>query len=194
MLVLPIDAAMGDEAFMAIVSLSDVQARWAYSEIVDSNFQHFYDNAPMIDTLRSKRRSGESYWQLPHDERELLGSFCRRVRPNLMQYVASVAGFNEVSLSRHQLGVVQVPPNVLGTLDYGFPPFGEFMMIPASDVQDSRNIVCDPAKYRSPSDPLTIGQYNGKSVLIDGYHRAAAFWKCGVPGGSIPAYIPIAGK
>jgi len=109
-----------------------------------------------------------------------------------MPYVDSVRAFNLAALSRHQLGIVQVPPNVLGTLKYGFPSFEEFMKIPAADERDSRNVACDPADYRSPSDPLTIGQFGAQHVLVDGYHRAVTFWKCGATADTIIAYVPAA--
>jgi hypothetical protein len=64
------------------------------------------------------------------------------------------------------------------------------MSTKADDPGDSRNVVCDRTSYLPPSDPLTIGRFYQYPLLLDGYHRAAAFWKGGPTDGFVPAFTP----
>jgi len=48
--------------------------------------------------------------------------------------------------------------------------------------------------YKAPTDPLTLGKIFNNPVLLDGYHRAALFWKYGPADGIIPAYMPRLAK
>jgi hypothetical protein len=66
------------------ISLLDVQARWASTEILDSNFERLYDNAYDIDALRQKRRNGLPFDQLTPQDRYSLAFQCYSVRPLLL--------------------------------------------------------------------------------------------------------------
>jgi hypothetical protein len=58
------------------VSLLEVQARWACSEIIGSNFSRFYDGSSDIASLRAKRSSGFPFDGLTADERYSLAFQC----------------------------------------------------------------------------------------------------------------------
>jgi hypothetical protein len=38
--------------------------------------------------------------------------------------------------------------------------------------------------------PLTVGRLENNPVLLDGYHRAASFWRSAPKNASISAYVP----
>jgi len=173
------------------IPLLDVLARWGYSEIVDSNFERCYDNAPDIEALRVRRRNRTQFGELSPAERYNLAFQCAGTRRNLLVYLVSLDAFRLVALTREQIGELIVPPNIWhpDSLDR-FVSFSDFMTkTRAQDPRDSRNVVCDAGLYRPPSDPLTIARCYQHSVLLDGYHRAAAFWKYAA-GGSLCAYAP----
>ena len=44
--------------------------------------------------------------------------------------------------------------------------------------------------YRPSADPLTLGRLHSGLVLLDGYHRAASFWKFAPPNAFISVYVP----
>jgi hypothetical protein len=171
---------------MASISLVDIQAQWAYSEIVDSNFEHWYDNSPEVGDFRAKRRAGMPFADLSPLDRCNLAGYCREKRSFMLEYVVSITTFDLVVLRREDIAALRVASNIAE--DGRFHPFKEFMDIPSANSGDFRNVVCDTATYQPPADPLTIGHYNQRSVLLDGYHRAAVFWKCGASTGSLQGY------
>src|SRR4051794_23812205 len=63
------------------IPLLEVQARWAYSEIVDGTLAHSYDPLPNANELRSKRRAGISFDQLTPTEQYNLAFLCVAARP-----------------------------------------------------------------------------------------------------------------
>ena len=69
-------------------------------------------------------------------------------------------------------------------------PMPLYIDTPCSEPGDARNISPKPGGYHAPADPLTVGPFSNKLVLLDGYHRAALFWKFAPEGSSISAYIP----
>jgi putative DNA primase/helicase len=59
-------------------------------------------------------------------------------------------------------------------------------------VWTTRDVVELGGKYSFPADPLTIGRCYEHAILLDGYHRAALFWKFGPHNGNLKAYMPHA--
>src|ERR1700758_1741974 len=105
-----VNAAMNEPS--TTVSLQDVEARWAYGEITDSNFGAYYDNPfcqTQLDALRNKRRSGVSFAELTTEDRQCLAFMCRCVRTSLLMFVARVNQFREVPLSKTDLATLMVP-------------------------------------------------------------------------------------
>ena len=174
----------------ATVSLQDVQARWAYGEIIDSNFSACYDNPfcqNQLDALRNKRRSGVGFAELTAEERQCLAFMCRCVRTSLLTFVARVDQFREIPLSKTDLATLLVPRMVS---NLPVMPFTLYIDTQCSEPGDARNVSPKPGGYHAPADPLTVGRFSNKLVLLDGYHRAASFWKFAPEGSSISAYIP----
>ena len=172
------------------VSLQDVQARWAYGEIIDPNFSAYYDNPfcqTQLDALRNKRRSGVGFVELTAEDRQCLAFMCRCVRTSLLTFVARVEQFRERPLSKTDLAILLVP-RVVSNLPV--MPFTLYIDTPCSEPGDARNVAANPGDYQAPADPLTVGRFSNKLVLLDGYHRAASFWKFAPEGSSISAYIP----
>jgi hypothetical protein len=101
------------------VSLLAVQARWAYSEIINSNFSAHYENQPFtslyrdqLDVLRAKRLSSLPFENLTLQERYWLAFMCWSLRPNLMIFMTGVEHFCERHLNKTDLAALLVPPMV----------------------------------------------------------------------------------
>jgi len=177
------------------IPLLDVLARWAYSEIVNSNFAHDYNNGRDIETLRTKRRNCTPFEELTPEERYNLAFQCACVKPNLIVFTTGTDVFDIVEINRNALAKLFVPPNVWWPTSQGqFFYFDRFMGTTSEDAADCRNVVLKEQSYQLPTDPLTIGRSYGHPILLDGYHRAAAFWKFGPAEGKLCAYLPRALK
>ena len=172
------------------VSLIDVQARWGYSEIVDSVFADQYGVGQDMEALRTKRRSGIPFEQLSPDDCRLLASRCGGVRPNLLTYLSGIEGFDLVEIDRATLGALIVPPNVWRDSGGQFVPFSYYISTTTEEAGDARLLVIQPTDYRRPADPITVGRSDQFRIMIDGYHRAALFWKFGPQNGTLDAYMP----
>lgn len=176
------------------VSLLDVLARWGYSEIVDSNTERHYDNGRDIAGLRAKRQSGVPFEDLSPEERYNLAFQSGWVRNALVVYTIGAELFDVVDIDHSILAKFVVPPNVWHPASQGqFVPFEHFMTTTSPNPRDSRNATLRASYYQQqPPDPLTIGRLYDQPILLDGYHRAAAFWKFGPADGTIKTYVPQA--
>jgi hypothetical protein len=171
-------------------TLMDVQARWGYSEIVNSNFSALYDAQPFLnkdqlDALRAKRQSGVPFTDLAGEDRYWLAFMCWSIRTNLMIFMAGIDRFRDEQLSKTALAALIVPPMVSNIRE--FMRFTEYIQTPCSEPGDARNVT---GGYRPSADPLTLGRLHNGLVLLDGYHRAAAFWRFAPESTSISAYVP----
>jgi hypothetical protein len=173
-------------------TLSEVQARWAYSEVTDGAQRHTYDGLPWIGPLRERRRDGVPFANLLQVDRYALALACVSVRPNLMIFAAGVAQFQEVNLSRAQLGNVLVPQMVRGDQVAGMVSFSEYIILPApGNIADARYVDDNAANYHPASDPLTLGRFFEHPVLLDGYHRAVLFWRAAPEYAVIRCWQPL---
>ena len=172
---------------LEIFSLSHVQALWSYSEIAGSNFAHLYDHARDIKSLRAKRREGVAFIELTPEERSGLASMCASIRRPLMIFAAGIDRFQKRFLTKPQIAVLVVPTMVLGRQE--FMSFEAYMHTSVPDPNDARNVE-STGEYRSPAHPLTVGRYDEHLILLDGYHRAATFWKFASADARIEAYCP----
>jgi hypothetical protein len=163
-------------------TLTDVQARWGYSEIDNSN----YDNQPkdQLDALRAKRRSDVPFKDLTAEDRYWLAFMCSCVRRNLMFFMAGIDRFREEQLNKTALGALIVPPMVSNFPE--FMAFTQYIETPCSAPGDARNVT---GGYRPSTEPLTVGRLYNTPILLDGYHRAASFWKFAPADASVSVYI-----
>ena len=171
-------------------SLLDVQARWGYSEILDVGPSHFYNNVNGIEALRAKRRKVVPFDQLGAEERYALAFGCACVRTNLFVYFVGIKEFDLVQLSRDDLGRLTVPPNVWRDSQGRFHPFSHYIKTQTDEVGDARLLGPPTNGYQAPPDPLTVGHSYNHPIMLDGYHRAALFWKYGPSDGTLFAYMP----
>jgi hypothetical protein len=173
------------------VPLIDVQARWGYSEIINSPASHHYDHGHGIGELRVKRAAGVPFDQLSEAERYNLAFQNACVRPMLLAYLTGTCLFDIVEISRDALAKILVPPNVWFPESASrFVRFEQYMATGSDDPHDARNIALKQRTYEAPIDPVTIGRSYEFSLLIDGFHRAALLWKFGPAGGKLFAYMP----
>jgi hypothetical protein len=165
-------------------------------EIVGSNFEHYYENVPSVDRLREYRRRAVGLNELTPEQLNALAAACVAVRPNLIEpYFRPIQSFRRTVLTRGQIGDLLVPPNVWHPQSQGrFERFAEFVLIRPlnSDPADSRNVPGNRETYNLPVDPVTVGLRGQDPILLDGYHRAVAFWRYGPADSSLQAYVPAA--
>ena len=173
---------------MQDVPLLEVQARWGYSELANSPAARHYSD---LEHLVAKRLSGASFEQLSEAEQYELAFGTACARPVLMAFLTGVISFSVVELARGRLGSMFVPPNVWDPESDGrFVSFEEYMTTTGVDPDDPRSVLPSGAGYELPSDPITFGRSFSFPILIDGFHRAARFWKYGPPDGTLLAYLP----
>jgi hypothetical protein len=169
-----------------MLSLIDVLARWAYSEILDARSSPYYNNLPGVAELRAKRRTGVPFKALPSSDRHQLASNCACVRGGLWMFLTDVEHFREERLTKSQIAPFLVPSNVSGL---PMMRFDDFMDTPSSGPDDPRS---EAAAYtKVPDDPLTLGRSGDDYVLLDGYHRAASFWRSAPHDVFILGYMPF---
>jgi hypothetical protein len=167
-----------------LIEPADVLARCAYAEI-DGPHAGFYGEGSEVEALRGKRRDGLSFHDLGHSDRAYLEQMCRSVRHPLMKYLDGVQQFVLRSVDRVALGHLLVPPEV--EFSERHMSFAQYVSKPHNDENDARAIQSAPGSYKLADDPLTIGR---RKLLLDGYHRAVAFWWFAGPGATIDAYAP----
>ena len=172
------------------VPLLEVQARWGYSELIDSPVSHHYSD---LDHLVAKRLSGISFEELSEAEQYELAFGTACIRTTLLAFFTGVVSFDIVEIERPKLGTMFVPPNVWYPESAGrFVPFEEYMRAASADPDDARNVLPRGSSYEFPADPITFGRSFSYPILIDGFHRAACFWKYGPRDGKLLAYVPAA--
>jgi hypothetical protein len=171
------------------VSVAYVQGRWGYSEITSPRFAKFYNGSDAPE-LRKKRNAGVLFELLSPDECYSLAFQCVWVRQCFAPYFVGITEYEEVLLARKELADLWVPPMVWGESAGSIISFRHYMG-PKTDAPDDPRNVAQVPEYSAPSDPLTIGRAYGASYLLDGYHRAAQFWKQPRIHAGIPAYRPL---
>ncbi len=175
-----------------IFSPSYVFARWAYSEITEGALKDGYDGVPGIEELRRKRGERVPLKSLSSEDHFALAEACVTARPMLLGPAAGLDGFEKRTITKVQLAAALVAPTVAWVeLQGQFAPFEIFMNLPPPASQkDARNVKENPNGYLPPEDPITFGRLGGSLVLLDGYHRAAAFWKFAPASATLEAFVP----
>jgi hypothetical protein len=174
------------------ISQADVLAQWGYSEVINSHSENCYADVPNIDEIRKKRESGMPCSELTEDERRALATACTNCRPVLTNFLAGITRFQRKPINRQYLGVVLVAPCVWHPESKGeLVRFAEWVDIPplTDHPGDARNVICRSV-YEPSTDALTIGRHNAEPILVDGFHRAVALWRCAAPGALLQAYVP----
>ena len=177
-----------------MVSLMDVQARWVYSEILEGTLAKFYDGGLNTDALRERRKAGLPFDDLTADERYTLAFQGAHVRQTLFVFFIGIEHFDLLQLTQEQLGKLIVPPDVWLDSQGQFYLFSHYITTTTDEPVDARSVQQPADGYKAPTDPLTLGKIFNNPVLLDGYHRAALFWKYGPADGIIPAYMPRLAK
>jgi hypothetical protein len=177
------------------ISREYVCARWAYSELLSTQPYHGSELKP----LREKLARGVPFDELDIVERSLLLRKWREVRgvPACIKRLQGVVAFKLNAWTKEQLGSAYV------------------MTYFAQQV--SRNPLVDRVTFRRwiETEPLirppqgharygadgptpaivepaaTVGQWAGRTYLLDGYHRAVRFWKTQESDATFGVYVPL---
>jgi hypothetical protein len=172
-----------------VIPLTDVMARWAYTEAVGAHSSTCYDGCAGIEALRAKRRAGVPFSELSTPERSVLFAAWYRVRSAFFgRYLGRVRGYRLAYWTRESLVSVRVPPGVDPQYT-DHPRLAEFFSTEASDPRDPRNAHNEQGG-RPSDDPLTLGLHDGDYVIGDGLHRGKTFLVACVPT-SIAVYVPL---
>jgi hypothetical protein len=122
-----------------VIPLTDVMARWAYTEAVGAHSSTCYDGCAGIEALRAKRRAGVPFSELSTPERSVLFAAWYRVRSAFFgRYLGRVRGYRLAYWTRESLVSVRVPPGVDPQYT-DHPRLAEFFSTEASDPRDPRN-------------------------------------------------------
>ena len=176
------------------VPLEYVCARWAYSELLSNQPYHGSELKP----LREKLVRGVSFDDLDALERALLLRKWREVRgvPAFIKRLG-IAPFQLEAWTKEQLGTTYVITYFAKDVSSNplvdrvtFKRWIETEPLSHSPQEHARHA----ADGRAPAivDPTaTAGRWEGRTYLLDGYHRAVRFWKTRPSNATFGVYVPL---
>jgi hypothetical protein len=183
-----------------LITTDEICARWAYSELLSVEQGHKYRGAG-IPELREKVRQGIPFEELDQGERKRLRTAWNEVRGALTPFLDSISAFQLVYWSKDDLADVCVIPYFM--LDIMSDHLLNFVQqlpfkiwIEATPVRPLHQWHARYAVDSEPSrqqGPVILGRYPADPwplVLLDGYHRAVAFWRRSDPSAKLPVYKP----
>jgi hypothetical protein len=170
-----------------LVSVRDVLARWAYTEILHAHSSAFYDGLPGIANLRQQRRRATAFEGLSESERNHLSQASCIVRRFFARYLRDVRAYRLERWKKDELLKVRVPE----VMASNHPLLADYIFTACQDVDDARNAHKEANFPSSSEDPLTLGLLNSEYVLGDGFHRCNRYLVCGGADETIPVYVPI---
>ena len=101
------------------------------------------------------------------------------------------SNFQAIDIDISMIENIFVPPNVWHPQSKGrFINFKDYLETQSDDPNDARNVILTGNNYIRPLERLTLGRYQGKLLLIDGFHRAARFLKFGPKDGTLGVHMP----
>src|SRR4051812_38766139 len=143
------------------IPLLEVQARWGYSELIDSPASRHYTG---LDHLVEKRSGGISFAELSEAEQYELAFGTARVRTTLFAFFTGAVSFDIVEIGRPKLATMFVPPNVwYPESDGRFVRFEEYMSTTSADADDPRNVSPKGSSYEFPPSP---SHSDARSVIL----------------------------
>jgi hypothetical protein len=169
------------------VSVVDVLAEWGYSEVIDGIYASNYQ---VYGYLKTKRSQSVLFSELSRPERYELARACFNVRPSILIHLIGNTSFEPVNLTREELAKTFVPPHAAADLEGNYTPFEQYMNTHSDDPSDARYNRPVPQPWLIPETPLTFGYIYQHRVLLDGFHRAANFWRSNPAVGILRAYVP----
>jgi hypothetical protein len=176
-----------------------VRARWAYSELLSIVQGHKYQG-PGVPELREKARQGVPFEALDQEDCNLLLDRWHAAR-GVDIFTQALAGISEFQLAHWKrddlVAVLVIPHFVRDIVSESIAtavqvPFGAW--IETEPVRPLHQWHARYAAISPPSpqtDPITVGRIGEKFFLLDGYHRAVAFWNRIDPDSQLLAYVPI---
>jgi hypothetical protein len=168
------------------ITRRELQARWAYSELVSSRFAaKWYGDAPQ--PLSDKAEKKIPFEQLSSEERECLAALNASVREPLWA-LTPIDSFVCTEWTSEQLlqtvCVVEQPWPLLADYIATTPPPG--------DLSDPRNIAASnpPTQPLSEQEPIIVVPCNGKQTLFDGTLRSILFLRSSDASARIMVWVP----
>ena len=181
------------------VSLKEMKARWAFSEIRSPRLSADYHLDPRVPPL-SARMGTAAYEFLSEEDTEALVGIFETFRGNYLQhYWADVRVFVVEVWSADRLGQVYVMSEADPTGAGRFQLFSAYAVAPRSTGPAARldpRVAADSVPLSMAlrtSDPLVVGQYKDFRVLIDGYFRGLIFMRSAAPTERVAVLVPVTG-
>jgi hypothetical protein len=175
---------------MRLISISEVTAHWAYSEILQSHCSACYDNVPGVGGLRERRGKAVRFDDLSAEERNVLSAGWHAVRGFFIPYLQGVDGYRVERWRKGQLLAVRVPRPIAPN----HPLLVDFIFTHCDDMNDARNADKEIGFNGCFDDPLTLGLYGSEYVLGDGFHRTKYFLVWAADQETLPVYVPVIAK
>ncbi len=181
------------------VSLKEMKARWAFSEIRSPRLAADYHLDPRVPPL-SARIGTATFESLSAADIDALVDIFETFRGNyLKHYLAGVRAFMVEEWSADQLARIYVMSEVDSTGAGRFQTFSEYAVAPrptgpAARLDPRVAAGSVPSSMTVPTaDPLVVGKYKDFQVLIDGYFRGLIFMRSAAPAERIVMLVPVTG-
>jgi hypothetical protein len=186
---------------MPKIPADDVYAQWAYSELNSLEQGALYVG---VDDLRTKAADNVPFTELSPQERAFLLRQWREVRAFdgsiFAAELANVKTFQLEYWTKAQLGSAYILQHFLQWLapDHKFleTTLKDWIEAEPSDVLSAHHPLRTPSTgvsftQEAPVTAARLPQLVDRFLLLDGYHRAAHFWKMAGPASEIAVFVPV---
>jgi hypothetical protein len=181
------------------VSLKEMKARWAFSEIRSPRLSADYHLDSRVLPL-SERIGTAAYEFLSKEDIDALVDIFETFRGNyLRHYWTDARAFAVEEWSADQLRQVYVMSEADPTGAGRFQLFSSYAVAPRPigpaarlDPRVAADGTPSTMTFRT-SDPLVVGQYKDFRVLIDGYFRGLIFMRSAAPTERVAVLVPVTG-
>jgi hypothetical protein len=177
------------------VSLTGMKARWAFSELKSERTNIYYHD-PRAPALRAKIANLE-FDQLTVGELSILAEMWEPAR-GIYQgtYLTDVSEFVRQDWSTAQLAEVWAMSQMDPRGEGRFRSMLAYAVSPRPPSETDPRVAADrlysSGKSFRCTDPIVVGLFNGRRVLIDGYCRSILFMQSADVSDRIPVLVPIA--
>jgi hypothetical protein len=190
-------STLSTEGTAVTISLHEMKARWVCTEIRSERTSRFYQD-PQMPVLQARLRN-LVFADVATQDRDTLAEMWEEARGRyLYMYLEDVTGFVLKYWPATQLGKVSAMSQMDPAGKGRFFPILEYAKSPrpaGPDAEHDPRVVADNSvlsgKDFRAGDPVTVGLYSGRQVLIDGYGRGVRFMQCADASDRVPVFVPI---
>jgi hypothetical protein len=191
-----------------VIPAEYVRARWAYSELLSpTQGESYHQHGGVPEALKNKKVLGLPFDELEAQEQGLLAQAWCNVRGAeiFVRALANISAFHLTHWSKEQLAAAYVIPMFAheATLDPWKPVTFEQWLETESKVslhphhaREASKSSGDPDPHQDPATASWASRILKQApadayMLLDGYRRAARFWKEAKSAATLAVYIPV---